>query len=112
MGQIRSRPGVSRGTVTVQLVTIEKAAELIGYSEAAINKKITRGVWREGAEWIRAPDGRRLIHIEGFKLWAITNYAVNIEHSAPELLAASKFVDETLGLDSSSTVRGTARRFR
>jgi hypothetical protein len=47
-----------------------KAAELTGYTRRAIELKIARGQWREGLEWIKAPDGHRLISIEGFRRWA------------------------------------------
>ena len=96
----------------MQLVSIEQAASLIGYSSAAINKKIERGVWREGAEFFRAPDGRIHIHIEGVHLWILTNYAVNIGTSASELREVLKSVDDLSESDSHTTVRGTAKRYQ
>jgi hypothetical protein len=51
-------------------VTIKKAAELSGYSEKAIRNKNEKGVWRQGDIWIKAPDGRILISIEGIERWA------------------------------------------
>jgi hypothetical protein len=50
-------------------VVIEKAAELTGYTRRAIEDKIARGVWIEGKEWLKAPDGRRLISMKGFAQW-------------------------------------------
>lgn len=50
-------------------VTIELAASLTGYTQLAIEKKIEKGVWVEGREWKKAPDGRRLISLEGYKRW-------------------------------------------
>lgn len=50
-------------------VLIPKAAELTGYSRRAIELKIARGQWREGAEWFRAPDGHRMISLEGVRRW-------------------------------------------
>lgn len=50
-------------------VTIVKAAEITGYTRRAIEEKIARGVWLEGREWSKAPDGRRLISIAGFARW-------------------------------------------
>ncbi|MBT2325546.1 excisionase [Variovorax paradoxus] len=50
-------------------VTIKKAEELTGYTEKAINTKIDEGVWRCGKEWHKAPDGRRIIDIEGYERW-------------------------------------------
>jgi hypothetical protein len=51
-------------------VTIERAAQLTGYSEKAIRRKIEEGVWREGREWKRAPDNRILVLMEGYQRWA------------------------------------------
>lgn len=50
-------------------VVIEKAAEITGYTRRAIEEKIARGVWLEGREWVKAPDGRRLISLKGFQQW-------------------------------------------
>jgi hypothetical protein len=51
-------------------VTIPKAATETGYSEDAIRSKIKRGEWLEGVVWIKAPDGRILIDLEGYEKWA------------------------------------------
>ena len=45
------------------------AALLTGYTEKAIQQKIDAGVWREGHEWKKAPDGRRLVDLEGYDRW-------------------------------------------
>jgi hypothetical protein len=50
-------------------VTIEKAAEVTGYSKRAIEEKIAKGVWLKGRVWTHAPDGRRLISMKGFQQW-------------------------------------------
>ena len=55
--------------VHVPYVLIPKAAELTGYSPRAIELKIKRGIWREGLEWRKAPDGHRMISLEGVKRW-------------------------------------------
>lgn len=52
-------------------VLIDKAAEMIGYTRAAINAKIARGQWVEGREWIKGPDGRRFISMKGFEQWVL-----------------------------------------
>ena len=52
------------------LMVLAKASEVIGYSQKAIRRKIETGVWMEGYEYIRAPDGRILIDIAGFEKWA------------------------------------------
>lgn len=55
--------------MTPTYVLIPKAAELTGYTSKAIERKIERGQWREGIEWRRAPDGRRLISMAGVTKW-------------------------------------------
>src|SRR5690606_29328382 len=53
----------------VRFVTIKKFSDQSGYTEDAIRSKIRDGIWREGSEWIRAPDGRNLIDTEGYEKW-------------------------------------------
>lgn len=36
-----------------------------GYTEAAIRAKIRDGIWLEGRQWRRAPDGHILIDVNG-----------------------------------------------
>jgi hypothetical protein len=50
-------------------VTIPVAAALTGYSAKAIRRKIESGVWLEGREFRRAPDGHVLISVKGYELW-------------------------------------------
>ena len=56
-------------TPAVDYVLIPKAAELTGYSKRAIETKIERGVWVEGREWVKAPDGRRMVNMKGVMRW-------------------------------------------
>jgi hypothetical protein len=56
--------------VPMPYVTIPLAAAMSGYSVKAIERKIERGDWIEGREWIKGPDGRRLISTEGYRKWA------------------------------------------
>ena len=56
-------------TPAVPYVLIPKAAELTGYTRRAIEDKIAKGVWVEGREWVKAPDGHRLISIKGYQSW-------------------------------------------
>jgi hypothetical protein len=48
----------------------EIAALATGYTVKAMMRKIETGVWVEGAEWVKAPDGRRLIDLRGYERWA------------------------------------------
>ena len=50
-------------------VHLHVAALVTGYTEKAMQQKIDSGVWREGHEWKKAPDGRRLIDLEGYDRW-------------------------------------------
>jgi hypothetical protein len=61
-------------------VTIPKAAAETGYTEDAIRSKIKRGEWLEGVVWIKAPDGRILIDLEGYEKWATGE--VSLQHRA------------------------------
>jgi hypothetical protein len=56
--------------VSARLVKPPVAAQLTGYTVEAIHTKIKRGVWLEGHEYIRAPDGNILIDMEGYHRWA------------------------------------------
>jgi hypothetical protein len=53
----------------LRYVTIGKFAEESGYSEEAIRAKIKAGVWLQDVVWKKAPDGRILIDIDGYKMW-------------------------------------------
>lgn len=57
---------VARGA---DYVTIPVAAAMTGYSAKAIRRKIEAGVWLEGREFRRAPDGHVLISVKGYELW-------------------------------------------
>ena len=46
------------------------AEAVTGYTVKAIERKIERGEWVEGREWISAPDKSRLISLEGYRKWA------------------------------------------
>ena len=54
---------------TAPYVLIAKFCELTGYTQRAVELKIERGVWIEGCEWIKAPDGHRLMSLRGYAQW-------------------------------------------
>lgn len=58
------------GTRPGEYVRPSKFEELTGYSTEAVSAKIRKGVWLEGYEYIKAPDGNILIIMEGFYAWA------------------------------------------
>lgn len=55
--------------MTARYVTLEKFAAETGYTAKAIEIKISRGVWIEGRQFRRAPDGRVLVDMKGYELW-------------------------------------------
>lgn len=54
---------------SARYVLLELAHALTGYTVKAMERKIERGDWIEGQEWVRAPDGRILIDIVGYHKW-------------------------------------------
>ena len=54
----------------LDLVRIEKFSEMTGYTPSAVRGKIASGDWREGHQFIKAPDGHILISLEGYHKWA------------------------------------------
>lgn len=50
-------------------ITIKLAAKVYGLSEKAIRRKKESGVWLEGREWRRAPDGSIWIITAGVSAW-------------------------------------------
>lgn len=55
---------------TVNCVRICKFEELSGYTEKAVRRKIEDGVWTQGVQYHRAPDGNIVIDIKGYEAWA------------------------------------------
>ncbi len=69
--------------MSARFVTVKKMAEETGYSARAIHYKIDAGIWPVNEVWYRAPDGRRLIDIEGYEKWVqkLALESSMIEHS-------------------------------
>lgn len=69
----RARPAEAHAhgpaTRSADYVTIPVAAAMTGYSAKAIRRKIESGIWLEGREFRRAPDGHVLISVKGYELW-------------------------------------------
>src|SRR5574343_228768 len=53
----------------IRFCTVKRYAELSGYTERAIESKISRGDWTYGRQYVRAPDGRIFVSIEGVEKW-------------------------------------------
>jgi hypothetical protein len=56
-----------------RFVTIQRAAELTGYTPKAIEIKRYRGVWVEGQQIRVAPDGRVFVDMDAFERWVVSN---------------------------------------
>ena len=50
-------------------VLVSKFEELTGYTDKAVRRKIEDGVFMQGKEWVKAPDGRVLINMEAYERW-------------------------------------------
>lgn len=53
----------------LRYVRVKRFEELTGYSEKAVYEKIRAGVWIEGRQYRKAPDGHVLVDLEGFERW-------------------------------------------
>ena len=53
-------------------VTVNLAAQQRGLSPGAVRKRIQRGLWVEGREWRRGPDGRIWVDNKAVDAWIET----------------------------------------
>lgn len=58
----------------MKFVTLKRFAELTGYSEGALHKKIHDSVLVEGVHFYRAPDGRIHFDIKEYEKWVKASY--------------------------------------
>jgi hypothetical protein len=72
----------------LRYVTISKFVTESGYTENAIRSKIHDGVWRDGQEWKKAPDGRILIDVEGYTRWVEVGEPLRPRQRVPGKIAA------------------------
>lgn len=68
--------------------TIERFSQATGYTEKAIRSKIYDGTWKQGEVWIKAPDNRVLISVEGYEQW-VESGVESGERRHPALKSAS-----------------------
>lgn len=50
-------------------IRVKRFTELTGWTERAVYCKVSKGVWLEGKEYRKAPDGSTLIDLEGYDRW-------------------------------------------
>lgn len=53
----------------MEWITIQKLAEVSGYTVAALRSKIARGEFLEGVHWKHAPDGRVHFNVKAYNEW-------------------------------------------
>lgn len=53
----------------INWVRIHKAADVTGYTEKAIRRKIEQGDWVQGLLWTKAPDGCIFINLGAVETW-------------------------------------------
>lgn len=56
-------------SVPVHYVRVPVFCTVTGYTPDAVEKKIKRGVWREGIHYRRAPDGHIMIDLRAYHEW-------------------------------------------
>ncbi|GAA0584525.1 hypothetical protein [Rhizomicrobium electricum] len=68
-------PAATYAGLNARYVRINKFAELTGYTDKAVRCKIAEGVWLEGRQYRRAPDGAILVDLAGYEQWVEGNLA-------------------------------------
>jgi len=58
-------------------LTVKKFCSESGYTEKAIYEKIRQKIWKENEQWTQAPDGRKLIIVNGYERWVEMAMASN-----------------------------------
>jgi hypothetical protein len=59
--------------IHLEWVLIPAFANLTGYSEKAVRRKIEDGVWLEGKHYKKAPDGRITMNLQEYYKWVAQN---------------------------------------
>ncbi len=55
--------------MTARYIKLQVFESLTGYTQKAVRRKIEEGIWREGREFRRAPDGHILVDLQGYEKW-------------------------------------------
>lgn len=59
--------------IHLEWLLIPAFANLTGYSEKAVRRKIEDGVWLEGKHYKKAPDGRITMNLQEYYKWVAQN---------------------------------------
>ncbi len=55
--------------MSARYIKLQVFETLTGYTPKAIRRKIEEGIWLEGREFKRAPDGHILVDLTGYENW-------------------------------------------
>lgn len=55
--------------MTTRYIRLPVFEALSGYTQKAVRRKIEEGIWVEGREYKKAPDGHILIDLKGYETW-------------------------------------------
>jgi len=61
-------------------ITINKFCDATGYTAKAVREKIRLNIWKENKVWVKAPDNRQLIIINGYESWVETALVLKQHH--------------------------------
>ena len=64
-----TNPQLEKGVTTTRYIRPPLFEQLTGYTQKAVRRKIEDGVWVEGRQCRRAPDGHILIDMQGYEKW-------------------------------------------
>jgi len=59
--------------INLQWVLIPAFANMTGYTEKAVRRKLEDGVWIEGKHYKKAPDGRVTMNLQEYYKWVEQN---------------------------------------
>jgi len=90
--------------MAVRYLTVKKFSLETGYTEEAIRTKIRDGIWPEGQVWVKAPDGRVLMDVEGYNEWASSTMVFGRPRGRP-----SKSIS-TIGASAAVSASGSSPR--
>lgn len=65
--------------LAIRYVLVPKFCEASGYSVKAVRRKIEDGVWIQGRQYRKAPDGHVLIDLENYNKWVEGNLCLEAE---------------------------------
>lgn len=72
VSQRAADPPVHISLAPARFVLLPLAASITGYSVKALQRKIEEGLWLDGREYRRAPDGRIHVDMQAYERWVMS----------------------------------------